>query len=134
MDLRARLRELVAPRGAALDLAVVTLGSHTHTHPQLSALDDDAVRHELEHSRTLLEEWTGRRVEDFAYPSGDHDERVVRLVDEGGWRSAWTTRPGFVTPDHPPLRLPRVAVDDTASIGNLAAKMTPLVHRVGVLR
>lgn len=118
---------------AALDPAVVTLGSHTHTHPQLSALSEEDIRFELAHSRGLLEQWTGRRVLDFAYPSGDLDGRVVRILAETGWRSAWTTRPGFVDAGAEPLRLPRVAVDDVASVANLAAKMTPLVHRVGVL-
>jgi peptidoglycan/xylan/chitin deacetylase (PgdA/CDA1 family) len=118
---------------AALDPGVVTLGSHSHTHPQLSALDEFAIRDEIVHSRRLLEEWTGRPVVDFAYPSGDHDGRVVRLLEETGWRSAWTTRPGFVDSLAEPLRLPRVAVDDVASVANLAAKMTPLVHRAGVL-
>jgi peptidoglycan/xylan/chitin deacetylase (PgdA/CDA1 family) len=50
---------------------LVTVGSHTHTHPDLDTLarsDATAVRDELARSKELLEERLGRPVEHFAYP------------------------------------------------------------------
>lgn len=129
----ARCRMVTRTQLASLDPAVVALGSHTHTHPQLSALDEAAVEHEIAHSAELLRAWTGQPVLDFAYPSGDFDARTVAVLARLGFRSAWTTRAGFVQGKDEPLTLPRVAIDDEASLANLAAKMTPLVHRIGVL-
>ena len=67
-------------------------------------------------------------------PSGDYDDRVVDAIRRAGHTTAWTTEPRFLAADDSPMRLPRVAIDDRASVGNLSAKMTPLMHRLGAVR
>ena len=58
----------------------------------------------------------------FAYPSGDHDPRVVAAVKRAGYTSAWTTDPRAIAAGDDDLRLPRVAIDDAAAVAVLAAK------------
>lgn len=106
----------------ALDPAVVEIGSHSRTHPQLSQLDDAALSTELRGSKEDLEAWLGRPVRHFAYPSGDHDPRVVDAVERAGYASAWTTEPRAASASDDPFRMPRVAIDDEASVAVLAAK------------
>ncbi|MFL5863022.1 MAG: polysaccharide deacetylase family protein [Solirubrobacteraceae bacterium] len=72
------------------------IGSHTHSHPCLTQLSDDAIREELSVSRDELTRRLGRRCESIAYPYGDVDERVEGLTREAGYRTA-AALPGSFT-------------------------------------
>ncbi len=102
---------------------LITVGSHTHTHPQMSQLDDAALDYELTHSKELLERWTGRPVRHFAYPSGDYDDRILNAMERNGYQSSWTTEPRFTSESDAPHQMPRVSVD-AGTIGLLSAQIT----------
>ena len=73
----------------------VEIGAHTVSHPLLSNESDTTVERELRISKQTLEERLGKKVRAFAYPNGDWDERVRRRVEQVGYESAFTTRPGW---------------------------------------
>lgn len=52
------------------DSALIQIGSHTLTHADLDALNEEETRRELGQSRELLEEKLGQKVSHFAYPRG----------------------------------------------------------------
>lgn len=108
---------------------LITIGSHSHTHPQLSQLGADMLATELTTSKKLLEEWTQRPVLHFAFPSGGYDARVVRAIQEAGYLSAWSTEPRFRSRTDDRYYMPRVPIDDCAAVGILAAKMTAVMQR-----
>ncbi len=130
----ARCRITTPEQLSSLDPTLFGVGSHSHTHPQLSHLAEPELTMEARTSKTLLEGWTGRPVRHFAFPSGDYDRDVIRTVRSAGYAFAWTTEPRFLSTDSDPHRLPRVPVDDRASVAVLAAKLTPLLHRWGLVR
>jgi peptidoglycan/xylan/chitin deacetylase (PgdA/CDA1 family) len=71
--------------------AGITVGSHTLTHPRLSALDDTTLRHELIESRRRLGQELETPITLFAYPFGSpefFDERSKRAVVEAGYTAA----------------------------------------------
>jgi peptidoglycan/xylan/chitin deacetylase (PgdA/CDA1 family) len=70
---------------------LVTVGSHTKTHPLLSKLPEAEMTEEIFDSKKDLEAILGVPVLYFAYPSGDIDERVVSLTEKAGYRLAFTT-------------------------------------------
>ena len=70
------------------------LGAHTMTHPDLSALDYDACRKEIEDSRDALERIAGVRVETFAYPFGRYGPAALAAVRDAGLLAAVTTGSG----------------------------------------
>lgn len=70
---------------------LVTVGAHSHCHNILTQLPDDEMRDSVVRSKELLELWTGKAVEYFAYPNGDYDDRVARIVREAGFRCAVAT-------------------------------------------
>jgi peptidoglycan/xylan/chitin deacetylase (PgdA/CDA1 family) len=121
---------LVSPQALASLSPLVEVGSHSHTHPELSQLDEAEIAEELATSKRLLEQWTGRAVPHFAYPSGDHDGRVVAALRAVGYARGWTTEPRLRAAEEDPYRMPRIAIDDEAPVSVLSAKMTPLVHRL----
>jgi peptidoglycan/xylan/chitin deacetylase (PgdA/CDA1 family) len=72
----------------------IEFGSHTLTHPMLSALPLDQVRRELQDSKARIEDELGAPAPFVCYPRGDFNGDVKRLAREAGYLGACTTRPG----------------------------------------
>ncbi len=49
---------------------LMTVGAHTHTHPDLRDLDESAIREEIQVSNEIIEMRTGTVPRHFAYPKG----------------------------------------------------------------
>jgi len=91
-----------------LDPAVVTVGSHTVSHPMLTRCSSVDQAREIAESQAWIERRLGRPVRHFCYPDAFHDESAVRLV-AGRYDSA-VTDVGLVKPGADPYRLPRIPV------------------------
>ncbi|HZM35561.1 MAG TPA: polysaccharide deacetylase family protein [Burkholderiales bacterium] len=91
-----------------LDPTLVTIGSHTLSHPILSSLTPAQAEEEICGSRELLEKRLGRRAELFCYPNGEINETALRLARRA-YRLAVTGAQEDVRPGSDPLRLPRLA-------------------------
>ena len=96
---------------------LVTIGAHTVTHPMLKKLpSDDAVRAEMEQSRSVIEAALGTRPEHLSYPVGDPTSagpREFNIAAELGFKTAVTTRPGVLFKAHADhlMALPRISVN-----------------------
>jgi probable sporulation protein (polysaccharide deacetylase family) len=67
------------------------IGNHAYTHPSMSRLNDARVREEIEKTNKVIFEKTGVRPLLFAPPSGDYDERTVKIAAEQGMKTIlWT--------------------------------------------
>jgi peptidoglycan/xylan/chitin deacetylase (PgdA/CDA1 family) len=89
----------------------VTLAPHTRTHPLLNRLPEAEARQEVVGARDDLEREIGAVPPVFAYPAGGHNDVVVRILQEAGFRLAFTTLRGAVRfPLRDPLRLRRINV------------------------
>jgi peptidoglycan/xylan/chitin deacetylase (PgdA/CDA1 family) len=107
---------------------LVTLGGHTHSHPQLALFDEQTVLCEISDSCRTIQRETGRKVVHFAYPFGqpkDADAREFDACSTLGLSTAVTTRHGVLTAAHRDCRfaLPRLPISgERASLP--AAKVT----------
>jgi peptidoglycan/xylan/chitin deacetylase (PgdA/CDA1 family) len=63
-----------------LDPSIVTVGSHSMTHPVLPSMSAGEIEAELAESRSMIEAKLGRPAEFFSYPNGDVDERTLAGV------------------------------------------------------
>lgn len=75
---------------------LMSIGSHTLSHPILTRVPKEAALAEVRDSKVLLEEKLGRPVEFFAYPNGgrgDFNEDIVAMVKGCGYRAALSTIP-----------------------------------------
>jgi peptidoglycan/xylan/chitin deacetylase (PgdA/CDA1 family) len=104
---RRRFDPLTWDKLAQLDPALVTIGSHTLSHPILPTIDDAMLERELRDSRLLLEQRLGRTVDLFCYPNGAQDDRVHAVVARH-YRAAVTTRYGLVTATADAHRMMRI--------------------------
>jgi peptidoglycan/xylan/chitin deacetylase (PgdA/CDA1 family) len=75
------------------ELRGVDVGSHGVTHAHLTQLSDGELERELVDSKQQIEDELGRACPDFAYPYGEHDERVRAGVRAAGYERAYGLTP-----------------------------------------
>jgi peptidoglycan/xylan/chitin deacetylase (PgdA/CDA1 family) len=112
----------------ALDAAGWEIGSHTCTHPHLTTLDDEQLRHELVTSKAKLEAELGRPCTSLAYPYGDWDERVHAAARDAGYTAAGTI-PRTLYPPRP-LVWPRTPIFHVDTQARFALKVSRTVRRL----
>jgi peptidoglycan/xylan/chitin deacetylase (PgdA/CDA1 family) len=96
------------------------LASHSHIHGHMERLTAASNRRELTLSREIIEQRTGVRAETFVFPFGGHDQRVMALVKEAGYRAAFAVGTGRVRLDSPRWALPRKGVLRSTTLSDLA--------------
>jgi len=70
------------------------LGAHTMTHPDMTTLDYEACRVEIDRSMEELKRIAGTPVRTFAYPSGRYGPETITAVRDAGLLAAVTTGSG----------------------------------------
>lgn len=95
---------------------LATIGAHTVNHVMLKKASDEAVRTEMQMSCSVIEAALGKRPEHFSYPVGDRTSagaREFRVAAELGFKTAVTTRPGVLFPEHAAhlTALPRISLN-----------------------
>ena len=147
-DLRRIVRELSARHGIDLktfceqqcmtwselsELAadpLVTIGAHTVNHIMLKKASENVVRAEMRMSAAVIEAALRTRPAHFSYPIGDPTSagpREFRIAAELGFKTAVTTRPGVLFPEHRAhmTALPRISLNgDFQSLRYMRALMS----------
>jgi len=95
---------------------LVTIGAHTVNHPMLAKLPEKAARAEMDLSRSVIEAALAVRPAHFSFPVGDHTSagpREFAIAAELGFKTAVTTRPGVLFPEHSQrlTALPRISLN-----------------------
>jgi peptidoglycan/xylan/chitin deacetylase (PgdA/CDA1 family) len=86
------------------ELRGLDIGSHGVTHAHLTRLSDEELRRELLDSKQQIEDELGRACLAFAYPYGEHDDRVRTAVRAAGYERAY----GLADDGRDPYALRRV--------------------------
>jgi len=79
-----------------MSAAGITFGSHSATHPDLSALVRDDEQKELLRSKEQIEEHIAEPVDTFSYPFSLYNPATMSLVKETGYKAACTYQPFYV--------------------------------------
>ncbi|WP_320781367.1 polysaccharide deacetylase family protein [Streptomyces sp. CRN 30] len=98
----------------------VEIGGHSHTHPQLDQLADEALRSELLRCREVVSGELGTAPVSFAYPYGYSSRRVRRAVRETGFAQALAVGNGLARRSQGPYALQRVTVRRSTSVEEFA--------------
>ena len=67
---------------------VFEIGSHTITHSILTNISLDEAKKEIFGSKKKIGEKLGKKVTSFAYPNGNYNEDLTKLVSEAGYNYA----------------------------------------------
>ncbi|QOC22008.1 polysaccharide deacetylase family protein [Wenzhouxiangella sp. AB-CW3] len=114
---------------------LITIGAHTHHHLALSELKPIRLRHEITHSKELLENWLKQPIEHLAYPFGGEAHAATRefsVAEELGFSSAVTTRLGHFQVFHKNhlLALPRIGIGYQDCMARFEWKLSGLYSMV----
>ena len=103
---------------------LVSLEAHSHCHNILTQLSEAEIANSVATSKQLLESWTGRPVNYFAYPNGDHDKRVINLVQRLGFKGSVITAARPWDGSQSPQMIPRVGIGRYDSLENFKIKVS----------
>ncbi len=84
------------------------VGSHSWSHPDLTALPEKEALEELERSKKALEDAVGVEVWALSYPFGRFNEKVIELAARAGYRVAFAE--DYTRSRWHPLAIPRIGI------------------------
>ncbi len=90
----------------------VYVGSHSYNHIKLNELEEKKIISELKDSKNFLEQKLSVEVNTISYPFGAIDSRVLKIAEEIGYNSGFSTKFDFIKQGYNKLNLPRVDVWD----------------------
>jgi peptidoglycan/xylan/chitin deacetylase (PgdA/CDA1 family) len=67
---------------------LMTISSHSKTHPALTKISDQQLEKEIFESKQILERQLGQQISYFTYPYGNYDVRVQKMVAKAGYLAA----------------------------------------------
>lgn len=108
-----------------LDKAGMTIGCHTLNHCWLTRASWEEAWRQVGDSKTILEDFLGKKVDTFAYPYGAYNKWVTEVVHDWGFRSAVTVNPRPVSAanaEHP-LELNRMGIYSNLSYDGFINKI-----------
>ena len=103
--------------------SLITIGSHTITHPFLSRMSDRDVQREIIGSKRIIEDKIGAEIQYFCYPSGDFTLREQQHVQQAGYKAAVSVTPGVNRDLHNPFHLRRTEMNDKDDEHDLRLKL-----------
>jgi peptidoglycan/xylan/chitin deacetylase (PgdA/CDA1 family) len=92
---------------------LVTIGSHTLSHPLLPSIAVDEAAREIALSRKRLEQQLNRKILLFSFPFGAFNETLVEVCREAGYQRVFSTLPKFAFISTDEFVTGRVRVDPT---------------------
>lgn len=97
------------------DSGLVTLAAHTHCHWILGRCRAEVVKAEVQKSKEIIEQETGRPCIHFCYPNGSREDfsaETENIIQSLGFESTMTTLCGFTQPGESPFLLKRFGITD----------------------
>jgi len=84
-----------------LPAGLISVGSHTLSHPRLPKLTKSEAQREIAESRTKLECILQREVRLFSFPYGAYNAETIALCRQAGYQRVFTSSPtwAFITPE-----------------------------------
>ncbi len=100
-----------------MDKNGVEIQSHTVTHKKpLSEMTAAEQKTELQDSKAALESLLGKKVDYFAYPWGKYNTDTLKLIQESGYKMAFTTAEGKADKSNGIYKLKRIYISNNYSM------------------
>ncbi|MCP3867246.1 MAG: polysaccharide deacetylase family protein [Gammaproteobacteria bacterium] len=96
------------------DSGLIEFGGHTMTHINLTTVDDETAKREIESSVESVAKLTGKPCRTFAYPFGRYQPKHVTMLKQAGIEMAVTVKKR-IRPLKNPLEIPRLSVHGKAN-------------------
>lgn len=116
---------------------LVTLGSHSVSHPHLSRLSPEKQAFEATQSRAELEQHLDQEIRFFSYPFGqltDFNAVTIEALKQAGYTAACSTLWSLRNAPKDLFQLNRIDIDQHDSMDIFRKKLTTPYHRKYVYR
>jgi peptidoglycan/xylan/chitin deacetylase (PgdA/CDA1 family) len=104
----------------------IDIGSHSHTHPDLTTVPVEEARRELRDSLVAIAEHTGKDAPALAYPHGRATEKVREIAASLGYECALTGELGANDMESDLYELRRVVIAGDDDLPTFAARVSGL--------
>lgn len=110
---------------------LISIQSHTMSHPILINCPDDKLKYELEQSKNYFETTIDKPIYAFSYPNGDFGKREIEAVKDAGYTIAFTTKSDYINIGNIDLfRVPRMAINTNGGYYENLSKIIGAWQRV----
>jgi len=94
---------------------IVSIESHTMSHPWLIHIGSAQLERELCDSRSALEEKLGRKMKFVCYPRNGYNEEVKAAARKAGYEAGFATKPTRLSPNYDIYEIKRIRISPTAN-------------------
>ncbi len=92
---------------------LVTIGSHSVSHPILTNNSNNVQKSELLDSKRTLESWTNQSINYFSYPNGNYSENLKVLAKECGYELCFIDDASYIDLNNiDKFSIPRMSIYD----------------------
>jgi|SRR5690554_3620941 len=99
------------------------IAPHTHQHSVLSTLDYEKQKNEIVASVKTIKKQLNIDASYFAYPNGRYNDDSLNILLQNQIQYSFTTQPGFNSKKSAHLKLKRIGINPSDSIGVLLLKL-----------
>lgn len=92
------------------------IGLHSFDHPHLPYLSDVKIKHDTQKAADIFQKRLEFAAKSYAYPYGEFDERVKKLIMDEGFEFVCNQNAGAVAPFSDPYDIERIAVTEDTNI------------------
>jgi peptidoglycan/xylan/chitin deacetylase (PgdA/CDA1 family) len=96
---------------------------HGMTHPHLPRLNAAQQANEITEAKRQIEEQLGIEANVFCYPYGERNANTIKLLEEQGFRYAFTIEQGLTTREQQKFALKRLFVNGEESIDGWISRL-----------
>jgi peptidoglycan/xylan/chitin deacetylase (PgdA/CDA1 family) len=104
---------------------LITIGSHSFSHADLTRVEDDRIEKEIVDSRKILEDITGSQVQYFSYPFGRFNQNITEKVREAGYEAAFCGVPHRFSGSDNLFMIPRIPLNLLDNLFTFTQKIRP---------
>lgn len=112
----------------------IEFGGHTLTHPMLAKINIDEARREIMESKAILDKKLGKNMNVFAYPYGNLNEDVKKIVKEAGYEFAVATDSGDISFSEDLFQIRRIAIFPDNKLFNYKRKISGKYNFIKIKR
>jgi peptidoglycan/xylan/chitin deacetylase (PgdA/CDA1 family) len=108
----------------------VEIGSHGHSHTNLTRLTLTQIKEEVLQSKFILEQLIGKKVSSFAFPRGKWNPEIIKILIESEFSEAWSTRIANLSSleiAENSMHLPRIPIINSSTLKSVKGALSPLM-------
>lgn len=112
----------------------IEFGGHTKTHPKLATLPIEIAQEEILTSKKVLEEKLGHALISFAYPYGNLNKDVKKIVKNSGYNFAVATDSGNISFSEDLFQIRRIGIFSTNNFFTFKRKVSGKYNFIKIKR